>query len=259
MRSADREAIMDHLMDTLPSSPTKVGTVASIRNKIFIGILLATPIMATLWIFNFLLRLTTSWFPKEHFAYLDSLLDGYLLQILVLVFVLLMFYLIGLAAHYFLGKRLYRLADRLFSGIPFIKNIYIFIRQVCEWLAKSRNTMFQSVVVVEYPRKGAYALGLVTAKTAPTITSKLLDENGQPMPCVNVFIATTPNPTSGFFLIYPERDVIRLDMDVSDAINLIISAGAILPDKTVSTDKNPLLEIIDNLASQSNAPSEKRT
>ncbi len=243
---------------TPSAKPTKVGTLARIRNKVFIGVLLATPIMATIWIFTFLLRLTTSWFPKQHFTYLDSLLNGYLLQILVLFFVLFMFYLIGLMAHYFLGKRLYHFADKVFSGIPFIRNIYVFIRQVCEWVAKSRNSMFQSVVVVEYPRKGAYALGLVTSKTVPAISEKILDEEGRPLPCVNVFIATTPNPTSGFFLIYPERDIRHVDMDVTDAINLIISAGAILPEKA-SSSKNPLLEIIDGLVAKNDASSEKRS
>jgi uncharacterized membrane protein len=232
----------------------KLGAIVKIRNKIFVGVILATPIMATIWIFNFLLRAATSWFPRHYFAYLDSLLNGYLLQILVLVFVLFMFYVIGLFAHYFLGKRLYHLADKLFSGIPFIKNIYIFVRQVCEWVAKSHNSMFEAVVLVEYPRKGCYAVGLVTAQTMPSISSKILDENGQSLACVNVFISTTPNPTSGIFLIYPERDVIRLDMDVADAINLVISAGAILPEKSTAPNRNPLLDMIDALVNKADSP-----
>lgn len=232
---------------TAPSKPAPPSALAKIRTKIFIGIMLATPVMATIWIFNFLLRLTTSWFPKRHFPRLDELFHGYLLQGLVLLALLVIFYLLGLFAHHFLGKRLYHLADRLFSGIPFIKSIYIFVRQVCEWVAKSRNTTFAAVVLVEYPRRGCYAIGLVTAQTLPAISSKILDENGHPTECVNVFVATTPNPTTGFFVVLPKKDVIKLDMDVSEAMNLIISAGAILPQRTPESSKNSMLEMIDNL------------
>ncbi|MEI7900696.1 MAG: DUF502 domain-containing protein [bacterium] len=237
------------MKQTFPAfqKPVAASNLARIRNKIFIGVMLATPVMATIWIFNFLLKLTTSWFPKTLFPRLDDLFHGYLLQVLVLLAVLVIFYLLGLLAHHFLGKRLYNLADRIFSGIPFIKNIYIFVRQVCEWVAKSRNTMFEAVVLVEYPRKGSYAIGLITAQTLSAITAKILDENGQPTECVNVFIATTPNPTTGMFLIFPRKDVIKLDMDVSEAMNLIISAGAILPQKTPESSRNSMLEMIDNL------------
>jgi len=221
--------------------------LAGIRNKIFIGVVLATPVMATIWIFNFLLRLTTSWFPRTYFPELNSLFHGYLLQILVLVAVLVIFYLLGLLAHHFLGKRLYNLADRIFSAIPFIKSIYIFVRQVCEWVAKSRNTTFESVVLVEYPRRGIYTVGLVTSQTLPVITSKILDENGQPTECVNVFISTTPSPSNGMFIIFPQKEVIKLDMDVSEALNLVLSAGAILPQKSAEVSKNSILEMIDNL------------
>lgn len=224
--------------------------LASIRNKIFIGIMLATPVMATIWIFNFILRLTTSWFPKKLIPHIDELLNGYLLQILVLVFVLVIFYLLGALAHHFLGKRLYKLADRIFSGIPIIKNIYTFVRQVCEWVARSRNTMFNAVVLVEYPRKGSYVIGLVTSSTSTVVTSKIPDADGNPTECVNVFIATTPNPTSGFFIICPKSETVPLDMDISDAINMIISAGAILPQKAANHSNGSMLDMIDSLITE---------
>ena len=235
---------------TAPSKTSSPSVLAKIRTKIFIGILLATPVMATIWIFNFLLQLTTSWFPKDFFPQLNALCHGYLLQVLVLLAVLLMFYLLGLFAHHFLGKRLYHLADRIFSAIPFIKSIYVFFRQVCEWIAKSRNTSFESVVLVEYPRKGVYTIGLVTSQTLPIISSKILDENGQPTECLNVFISTTPSPSNGMYVIYPKKDVIKIDMDVADALNIVLSAGAILPQKTQASNKNSMLEMIDQLISK---------
>ncbi|MDD4103256.1 MAG: DUF502 domain-containing protein [Kiritimatiellae bacterium] len=226
----------------------KLSRLTRARNKIFIGLMLATPVMATLWIFNFLLRLTTSWFPRHLLPNaVDDLLGGYLIQLIVLIFLLLIFYVLGELAHNFLGKRLYNLADRIFSGIPIIKNIYTFVRQLCEWVAKSRNTMFNAVVLVEYPRKNCYVIGMVTAKAHPAIAGKIKAEDGTPLECVSIFVATTPNPTSGFFIIVPKRDTIPLDMDISEAINLIISAGAILPEKTATGNGNSMLQIIDSL------------
>ncbi len=234
-----------HLPNTRLGKPSRF---ARIRNKIFIGLMLVTPVIATLWIFNFLLNLTTSWFPRRLLPKeLDELFGGYLLQLIVLILLLLVFYILGALAHNFLGKRLYNLADRIFSGIPIIRNIYIFIRQLCEWVAKSRNTIFDSVVLVEYPRKGCYAIGMVTADAHPSLNGKITDENGTPLDCVNVFIATTPNPTSGYLIIVPKRDTIPVDMDITDAINLIISAGAILPEKTTTGSSNSMLQIIDSL------------
>lgn len=227
--------------------PAAQSAFVKIRNKIFIGVMLATPVMATIWIFNFLLQLTTSWFPKALFPKLNSLFDGYLLQMLVLLAVLVMFYILGLIAHHFLGKRLYHFADRVFSTIPLIKSIYVFVRQVCEWLAKSRNSVFESVVLVEYPRKGIFTIGLVTSQAHPTIASKILDEAGQPIECVNVFISTSPSPSNGMFIIFPMKDVIKIDMSVADAMNLVLSAGAILPHKPQDAEKNSMLEMIDNL------------
>jgi uncharacterized membrane protein len=237
--------------DSSPAKPVAGSTLAKIRTKIFVGVVLATPVMATIWIFNFLLQLTTSWFPKNLFPKLNSLCSGYLLQVLVLLTVLVLFYLLGLLAHNFLGKRLYRFADRMFSTIPFIKGIYIFVRQVCEWIAKSRNTAFESVVLVQYPAKGVYTIGFVTSDTLPVVTAKILDEHGNPVECVNVFISTTPSPSNGMFIIFPKQDVVKLDLDVTTAMNMVLSAGAILPQKTEESKKDSIIEMIDHLISKS--------
>lgn len=232
-------------------SKPAASTLAKVRTKIFVGVVLATPVMATIWIFNFLLQLTTSWFPKTLFPRLNDLFNGYLLQVTVLLAVLVLFYLLGLFAHYFLGKRLYRFADRMFSTIPFIKGIYIFVRQVCEWIAKSRNTAFESVVLVQYPSKGLYTIGFVTSETLPVVASKIVDEQGNPIECLNVFISTTPSPSNGMFIIFPKKDVVKLDLDVTTAMNMVLSAGAILPQKSQEPGKDSIIEMIDHLISKS--------
>ena len=198
----------------------------SIRNRIFAGILFATPVLATIWIFNFLLNLITSWFPRERFG-LDEVRYEYLLKFLILLLTLLIFYVIGAISLYF-GKRATRAVDTFFTNIPIVKNIYKFLKQFRDWIANRSDSMFTSVVLINFLHNKSYGIAFITATTAPELSSHILDENGQPLECVNVFMPTTPNPTSGFFLIFPKREVIFLDVEVSSAMNLIISAGAVM-------------------------------
>jgi len=223
----------------------KISVLNSIRNKVLVGVLLATPIMATVWIFKFLLNLSTAWIPVASLEKMGIPFSGYVLQGLALLCVIFVFYTLGFLVQNFFGKKIYQLTDNILSKIPLIKNIYIFVRQICEWVAKSHSTMFESVVLVEYPRKGVYAIGLATAKTQSAICARITDENGVPLDCTNVFIATTPNPTSGVYIIVPTRDLIRINMDVSTAINQIVSAGAILPESGSSGSESPLMELIN--------------
>lgn len=215
-------------MTTPSEAPAKRGTIANIRNRIFAGTLFATPILATIWTFNFILNLTTAWFPRQNFERLSTFLNGYPMKLMILVLVITVFYLIGVMTFYF-GKRLRVFIDNFFDTIPIVNRIYNFIKSFTNWIENRQDSIFDSVVLVRYPHANAYAIALVTAETPTIISDKILDEAGKPLECVNVFIATTPNPTSGFFLVYPKRDVIQTNMDVSTAMNLIISAGAVLP------------------------------
>jgi uncharacterized membrane protein len=215
-----------------------------IRNRILVGILLATPIVATVWIFKFLLNVTTAWFPERLIEKIDIPFKDYLLPLIVLFCIFIVFYILGFLVQNFFGKKIYQLTDSALSRIPIIRNIYIFVRQLCEWVAKSHSTIFNKVVLVEYPRKGVYVIGLVTSETQRIISSKICDENGAPIECVNVFIATTPNPTSGVYIIVPKKDIVQLDMDVNTAANQIVSAGAILPEQENEAKRNPLMELI---------------
>ena len=130
---------------------------------------------------------------------------------------------------FYFGKRLRVVIDDFFDTIPVVNRIYNFIKSFTNWIENRQDSIFDSVVLIRYPHEHAYAIALVTAETPTIISNKILDDTGNPIECVNVFIATTPNPTSGFFLIYPKRDIIPVDIDVSMAMNLIISAGAVLP------------------------------
>ena len=212
----------------LPPAP-KRDWIAHIRNRIFAGILFAAPVVATVLIFNFVLNLATAWFPRQYLEKINNAAGGYLLKLLLLLCVLIFFYIVGVITYY-IGKQATHLIDKLFSRIPFVSTIYSFLKKFREWVENRRSSIFDSVVLVPYPTPNSYAIGLVTATTDTSITQYISDELGYPLECVNVFVPTTPNPTSGFFLIYPKRDIKFMDMDVNTAINLIISAGALLPD-----------------------------
>ncbi len=213
----------------------------SVRANLIVGIVLTVPVVATILIFDFLFKLTTNWLPEEAFPQLRTVWGGYLLRILTLIAVLVFFYVIGLLARNFLGRRLYQLGDRILERIPLIKNIYISVRQISASLFTQRKTLFKEVVLVQYPRKGLYSLAFVTAEAPPRVTKLIStttpDEADEE--CVSLFIATTPNPTSGIFILVPKSEIMPLNIPVSDALTFIMSAGAVPPGET--GDQEPTL------------------
>lgn len=211
---------------------------AKIGNRIFIGLLIVTPLVATFWIIQFALNLATSWFPADLWPRLAGCCNGYALKIVVLFMMLAALFLLGAISRFFFGKWLWRLLDRILSRIPFVKQIYVFFNKICGIFADDKSKMFSAVGMVEYPRKGSYSICFITSDTSASLTRALPEGSAY----TNVFIPTTPNPTSGFYLIYPTQDVKIVDIPVADAINLIMSAGAM----TASADsKEDLLSLLD--------------
>ena len=198
----------------------------AIRANILVGIFLTVPVVATILIFNFLFKLATDWLVenKKLQALFTSRLGELPLRVLTLLAIVLAFYFVGLLTRNMLGKRLYQMGDRVLARIPFIKGIYVSVRQISESLFTQRKTLFKEVVLVEYPRKGLYSLAFITATAPPSIARKM-----DGTPCVSLFIATTPNPTSGVFILVPRSEVIPLDIPVTDALTFIMSAGAVAP------------------------------
>ena len=141
---------------------------------------------------------------------------GFLLTLILIVF-------IGFLTQLYLGRKAIGLVDYIFLQIPGISNIYNGLKQVTETLMGKRKRIFEQVVMIEYPRKGLYSLGFVTSH------DQNLMEPIIKKPLVYVFIATTPNPTSGVFLIVPESELTPLDISVEDAMKMIISSGMVAP------------------------------
>ena len=145
-------------------------------------------------------------------------------KVLLVILLVSLLAFLGLAARSLLVKRVISFFEGLLARVPIVSNIYSALQQLSETFIAKKKHVFQRAVLLEYPRKGVYALGLVTSQAQGEVQKKISSS------LINVFIPTTPNPTSGFLLMVPESDTIALDMSVEDGMKMIISGGAITPD-----------------------------
>ncbi len=247
----------------------KACAARKIRTCFLLGVVISMPMIASVYIFNWILGLATGWFPRNLPFIKDLNIKPIVyeksMQVLAIVVMFLLFCLMGWIAQHFLGKRLYRLTDLLFSRVPVVKTIYLFIRQVCEWVAKRKNSVFQEVVLVEYPRKGLYSVAFVTASLPPDSPTRVALARSKGVTVetlgevVNLFIATTPNPTSGIYLVAPRSELIQVGMDTATAINLVMSAGAISPAATAAAAADPIGDLLKTWeCAESEAREEKK-
>lgn len=140
--------------------------------------------------------------------------------------------LIGMFTTGYLGKFFLRLGETIVSKMPFISSVYSLLKQVFETFFSDKKQSFNQAVLLEYPRPGIWTIGFVSAVT----TGEIAEQRKEKM--LNVFVPTTPNPTSGFLLFIPEHDVIKLDMSVEDALKFVISCGIVTPKKLLTNHKN---------------------
>ena len=191
-----------------------------IRNYFIAGIVVLIPIGITVYLTIFLVSISSRILPKEinpnHYLPYD--IPG--VEILTAVILITM---IGWLSLSFLGKKLLNLLNNILKKIPILRTIYSAIGQMTETFTKSDKEK-KNVVLIEYPRKGAWAVGFATKKNSGEITTKTKSN------LVNVFVPTTPNPTSGFLLMFPEEEIIYLDMTFEQASKFIVSAGTSNPD-----------------------------
>ena len=197
----------------------KTSFLNKLRNYFFTGVVVLIPIGITLYLTKFIIQISSNIIPKEinpnH--YLPFSVPG--LEILLSI---LLITLIGGLSLSFLGKKILQLINDLFKRIPFLRTIYSAIVQMTDSFANKNNDK-KSVVIIEYPRKGSWAVGFATKKNKTEISTK----TGKNL--INVFVPTTPNPTSGFLLMFPEEEVVYLDMTFEEASKFIVSAGTSNP------------------------------
>ena len=198
----------------------KVSIASKLRNYFITGVLVLIPIGVTVYLTLFFIKVFTKILPQEINPnnYLPYSIPG--LEIIISIIVIT---LIGWLSLSFLGKKLVKLVNDIFKKIPFLRTVYSAIGQMTQSFAQSRKSKKKSVVLVEYPRKGSWAVGFATQENIGEIASKT-NKN-----LINVFVPTTPNPTSGFLLMFPKDEIIYLDMSFEDASKFIVSAGTSNP------------------------------
>ena len=197
----------------------KLSLIARLRNYFIAGIIVLVPLGFTLYLTLFLISISSKLIPAEinPNSYLPFSIPG--LEIALSIFFIT---LIGFVSLSFIGKRILKLINDLLKKIPFLRTIYSAIGQMTESFANKKGKK-KSVVLVQYPSKGSWAVGFATKDNKGEISKKVNDK------LVNVFVPTTPNPTSGFLLMFPKKEIIYLDMSFEEASKFIVSAGTSIP------------------------------
>ena len=189
---------------------------AKLRNYFITGIVVLVPIGITLYLTKFFISISSRLIPYNLNPnnYLPFAIPG--LEILLSVIFITF---IGGISLSFIGKRILKFVNDLFKRIPILRTIYSAIGQMTESLAPNKGSNKKSVVLIQYPRKGSWAVGFATKDNKGEISKKTNSD------LVNVFVPTTPNPTSGFLLMFPKDEIIYLDMSFEEASKFIVSAG----------------------------------
>jgi len=195
--------------------------LAAFRNNFIAGVVVLIPIGITVYLSIFIIKVSSKILPKEINPnnYLPYEIMG--IEILIAIFLIT---LIGWISLSFVGKKLLSLVDEVFKKIPILRTIYSAVGQMTSTLTQSQGNK-KSVVLVQYPKEGTWAVGFVTQENRGEISEKTQKD------LVNVFLPTTPNPTSGFLLMYEKKDVIFLDISFEQASKFIVSAGTSNPEK----------------------------
>jgi len=216
-------------------------TTAAIRRYFLAGLLAFAPIAITIWAISWIIsRLDNLLLPRLLELLFPGVETGPSVPPLVgALFTFLVILLAGVIARHLFGGELIRIWENLLSRVPVARSIYGGVKQLFEAILGSANTRerFQRVVLVEYPRKHLYALAFATGETQPALQQALPHER-----LINCFIPTTPNPTSGFYLLVPESETREVALSVEDAFKVIMSAGLVTPEADSNQASLPGLE-----------------
>jgi len=199
----------------------------SLRNAFITGIVILLPLGVTVIVINFLLAKIGTPASNILFRGLNVSPGSPMetaLEVVALTVVLILITLIGYGSRFVFGRMILTHFERLLDRVPFINTVYGTVKQIVGTFSQQKKAVFQEVVLIEYPRSKCYVLGFLTS-TAKGETQEVTGEH-----IVNIFVPTTPNPTSGFLLMVPNEDVRRLKMNITDGMKLVISGGAVVPD-----------------------------
>ncbi|SHM69164.1 DUF502 domain-containing protein [Roseibium suaedae] len=213
-----------------------------LRNYFLTGLVIAGPIGITLWLTWTFIHWVDSWVkPILPVAYSPETYLPFTVPGLGLIVAAVMLTLLGFLAANFLGRSLLSFGESLVNRMPLVRNLYSGLKQIFETVLDERGNSFKKAALIEYPRKGLWAVVFIATDTKGEIARRLEGK----AETVAVFLPTTPNPTSGFLLFVPKDEIIELHMSVEEAAKLIISAGLInpdLPDIVAQQTGNKVLE-----------------
>ncbi len=233
---------MEDPESTASHTPRRKSFVSGMRNSFLTGVVVIAPVGLTVWLIwsvigwvdGVVLPFVPGRYQPENilntFLGLDIQLQ---LRGVGVVFFLIFTTFVGWLAKGLLGRSLIRSAERFVNRMPVVRSIYSGVKQIAETVFSQADRSFEKACIVEYPRKGIWAVGFISTPARGEISARGNDGKGM----LSVFVPTTPNPTSGFLLFFPKEDVIELDMTIEDAAKLVISAGLVYPGENGSIEK----------------------
>lgn len=192
----------------------------NLRNSFFAGLVVVVPVAGSVAILLGLFNWVTDLMLPSR---LRSQELTFLYRIIALVTFVMLVMIVGWVTRLVVGRQLVSLSERIIGRVPLLNRIYAFVKEVSQTLLGGKKSVFTRVALVEYPRPGVYAIGFVTSESEGEVQAKTKSH------VINVFVPTTPNPTSGFLLLVPREQVIDLEMTVAEGMKLVISGGAVVP------------------------------
>ena len=212
------------------SKPNFFGFVISkLKTYLFTGILVTTPVTITFYMAYELLIWMDKWAkslipPQMATKGILYYIPGFGIAVLISILII-----IGMFTTGFIGNFFVRLGDFIVSKIPLISSVYSLLKQLFETVLSPKSQSFKEAVLVQYPRKGIWIIGFLAGEA-----SKELQTQTPSSELLSIFIPTTPNPTSGFLILVPKEDVIKLDMSVEDALKYVVSCGIVAPEEKIT-------------------------
>ena len=211
--------------ETSKTSKNKTSFSGFLKRWFLAGLLVSAPILLTLYITWLLVNLIDgyatallpSYFNPQNYVSFPLPGVGIIIGSVIIIF-------IGFLTTNFFGNTMLRIGEKLLGRLPVVRTVYGATKQIMETVMASQSDAFREVVLIEYPRRGIWAIGFVTGSTKGEVQN-MSSEN-----LINVFVPTTPNPTSGFLLFFPREDTISLDMGVEEAVKMVVSGGIVTPD-----------------------------
>jgi uncharacterized membrane protein len=191
-----------------------------VKRYFIAGLLVWVPLAVTIWLIRFLVTTMDGVLPEWM---IPDVIERQHIPGMGLVAVLLLVFATGVLAANFIGERLVRWWEMLLARIPIVRTIYSSVKQVSDTILSPNGQAFRKAVLVQYPRQGSWTIAFLTGAPGPGVIEHLPGEH------VSVYVPTTPNPTSGFFLLMPKREVVELDMSVDAALKYIVSMGVVAP------------------------------